>query len=330
MDKWWYTGGHRDRHIKVYGIPTDLLTIPGLGEYRINCDIAQTIAPENLSAGATYDVDHWYSDWLKDRWVDTRECEETDETCYADKWFGWMKTEPQTVAVASIPAAEMLEATCSFDPEVWYIAWKEFTGSQTVGATVSGIDLNGLVPNSVKLNGSVSPVYQLNVNGELKLKFDQKAAVTSYQTPPLPGQFPQTIQGQVAAGYFTAIADVLFIEVDAIKVSIDIKPGSYPNSINLGSNGNVPTAILSSATFDATTVDPETVTLADAKVRVVGKKSKLQATVEDVNGDGLKDLLVHIDTNGLQLTAGDTEAVLKGLTDNGEPIVGKDTIRIVP
>ena len=36
-------------------------------------------------------------------------------------------------------------------------------------------------------------------------------------------------------------------------VAIDIKPGSYPNSINLKSNGKVPVAILSSPTFDATT-----------------------------------------------------------------------------
>ena len=69
----------RDRHIKAYGIPNDLITIPGDdndpttddNKYCINCDISQTIAPENLNPGTTYDVDHWYSDWLKDRWIDT-------------------------------------------------------------------------------------------------------------------------------------------------------------------------------------------------------------------------------------------------------------------
>lgn len=44
-----------------------------------------------------------------------------------------------------------------------------------------------------------------------------------------------------------------------ISVTIDIKPGSYPNSINLGSNGNVLVAIFSTEDFDATTVDPLTV-----------------------------------------------------------------------
>jgi hypothetical protein len=40
-----------------------------------------------------------------------------------------------------------------------------------------------------------------------------------------------------------------------IPVLIDIKPGSDPNSINLGSRGTVPVAILSTQDFDATTVD---------------------------------------------------------------------------
>ncbi len=51
-------------------------------------------------------------------------------------------------------------------------------------------------------------------------------------------------------------------------MSIDIKPGSDLNSINLGSNGTIPVAIFSTVDFDATTVDPLTVTLADASVKV--------------------------------------------------------------
>ncbi|MCJ7728735.1 MAG: hypothetical protein MUO27_02470 [Sedimentisphaerales bacterium] len=44
-------------------------------------------------------------------------------------------------------------------------------------------------------------------------------------------------------------------------MDIDIKPGSWPNAINLGSNGVIPVAILSSQYFDATTVKPESVEL---------------------------------------------------------------------
>ncbi len=114
-----------------------------------------------------------------------------------------------------------------------------------------------------------------------------------------------------------------------ISVSIDIKPGSFPNSINLGSGGTVPVAILSTGTFDATTVDPVTVTLASAPVKLKGKGTPM-TSVEDVNGDGLGDLVVHVDTSALELTETDTEAVLEGKTIDGTMIRGTDSVRVVP
>jgi hypothetical protein len=113
-------------------------------------------------------------------------------------------------------------------------------------------------------------------------------------------------------------------------VTIDIKPGDYPNSINLGSNGKVPVAILSSPTFDASTVDPASVTLAGAQVALKGKGDKYMAAVQDVNGDGLPDLIVHVDTTAFTPSPGDTEAVLAGKTYAGLCIRGTDTVRIVP
>jgi Tol biopolymer transport system component len=112
-------------------------------------------------------------------------------------------------------------------------------------------------------------------------------------------------------------------------VSIDIKPGSFPNSINRGSGGTVPVAILSTTTFDARTVDPTTVTLASAPVALKGKGT-LMSSVEDVDGDGLLDLVIHVQTEALQLSETDTEAVLEGKTFNGAPIRGTDSIRVVP
>ena len=64
------------------------------------------------------------------------------------------------------------------------------------------------------------------------------------------------------------------------EIAIDIKPGSFPNSINLGSNGVVPVAILSTDTFDASTVDPFTVTLAGAAVRMKGKSGNAGSLFE--------------------------------------------------
>ena len=112
-------------------------------------------------------------------------------------------------------------------------------------------------------------------------------------------------------------------------VAIDIKPGSDPNSINIGSNGNVPVAILSSADFDATTVDPLTVTLASGEVWLKGNGTPM-ASFSDVDGDGRTDIVVHVATESLLLSDDDAEAVLEGETHDGTAFTGTDTVRIVP
>ncbi len=126
----------------------------------------------------------------------------------------------------------------------------------------------------------------------------------------------------------TGFAYDLFFGV--LSVGIDIKPGSDPNSINLSSAGVIPVAILSSASFDATTVDPDKVFLAGAKVKMVGKGNKFLCSEEDVNGDTLVDLVCKVETVQFMIEAGDSTAVLEAETFDGQPIEGSDTIRIVP
>lgn len=91
----------------------------------------------------------------------------------------------------------------------------------------------------------------------------------------------------------------------------------------------MPVAILSSATFDATTVDPTTVTLAGASVALRGKGTP-NASVQYVTGDILLDLVVHVSTEALQVSETDTQAILTGQTYSGQLIQGSDTIRVVP
>jgi hypothetical protein len=107
-----------------------------------------------------------------------------------------------------------------------------------------------------------------------------------------------------------------------IEVQIDIKPGSYPNSINLKSKGVLPVAVLTTEDFDATTIDPATVTLAGA--------SPLRWAWEDVDSDGDIDLLFHFKTQELNLNETSTEATLEGFTMGGVPFFGTDTVNIVP
>jgi len=105
-------------------------------------------------------------------------------------------------------------------------------------------------------------------------------------------------------------------------VEIDIKPGSDPNSINPDSKGMVPVAVLSTAEYDATLIDPDTVLFAGAL--------PVRWTQEDVDGDGDMDMLFHFKTQELDLDATSTEATLTGTTFGGQPIQGTDMVNIVP
>lgn len=107
---------------------------------------------------------------------------------------------------------------------------------------------------------------------------------------------------------------------------IDIKPGSFPNSIYLGANGVIPVAILTTDDFDATSVDPDTVRFGPGQAMKVHPKAHLT----DVDDDGDLDMVLHFWTQDTGIGAGDTEAVLTGETFDGTPIVGSDSVRIVP
>ncbi|HMH53502.1 MAG TPA: SBBP repeat-containing protein [Candidatus Acidoferrum sp.] len=133
----------------------------------------------------------------------------------------------------------------------------------------------------------------------------------------------------VICGQVSSFSPFVITESAVLRVGIDIKPHSFPNSINLGSNGTVPVAILSTATFDARTVNPLTVTLASAPVKLKGKGTPM-ASFEDVNGDGRLDLVVHVETEALQMGETDSTAVLEGQTFTGRTIRGTDSVRIVP
>lgn len=121
---------------------------------------------------------------------------------------------------------------------------------------------------------------------------------------------------------------VLFVDFSAEQiVGIDIKPGGVPNSINRRSEGKIPVAILSSATFDAREVDTASLTFGRT-----GNEESLafcSRAPEDVNRDGLPDLVCHFNTPATWFVPGDTQGVLKGKTLTGAAIRGTDSVQIV-
>ena len=112
------------------------------------------------------------------------------------------------------------------------------------------------------------------------------------------------------------------LEVTVITVAIDIKPGSFTNSINPRSRGVIPVAILTTDTFDATTVDALSVEFGpDGATESHGR-----GHIEDVDGDGNLDLVLHFRTQDTGIRCGDISAPLTGKTFDDAVIQGSDSI----
>ena len=78
------------------------------------------------------------------------------------------------------------------------------------------------------------------------------------------------------------------------------------------------------------TVDPETVSLAGARVKIVGKSGKYLCHDDDVNEDGLLDKICQVYTEQFLIETGESVAIFEATTQDGISILGEDTIRIVP
>lgn len=122
--------------------------------------------------------------------------------------------------------------------------------------------------------------------------------------------------------------ELVMIASRTLHVIIDIKPGSRENSINRGSEGKIPVAIISDANFNAfALVDRSSLTFGRT-----GEEHSLafcNATAEDVNGDGLPDLVCHFATKLTGFQAGDNSGILKGRTTNGTIFTAEDSVRIL-
>ena len=114
-----------------------------------------------------------------------------------------------------------------------------------------------------------------------------------------------------------------------LTVLIDIQPGSDSNSINLKSHGKIDVAILSSPTFDALSVDVESLLFGRTGTEDSESRQKhggVHYRIEDINGDGLLDLVVQFEINQTDFQVGDTVGILTGKTISGVSFVAQDDI----
>jgi uncharacterized repeat protein (TIGR01451 family) len=136
-----------------------------------------------------------------------------------------------------------------------------------------------------------------------------------------------------------------------VPVAINIKPGSFPNSIN-PANSTVTVAVLTTTAgeyglplaFDATTIDPLSVRFGPADVvfdETGGaferhNRGHIERSIEldEVTKDADLDMVLHFEANESGIGPGDTEACVKGEWIDGggqaHKFFGCDSIRLVP
>ena len=135
--------------------------------------------------------------------------------------------------------------------------------------------------------------------------------------------------------------DVLVVPPQVFEVAIDIKPGGYPNSLNIDGNGVIPVAVLGTDSFDVAQIDVSTLDFAGLEVKA-NQKGKVQCAIEDVSGDftnpegapdGYMDLVCQFVDNPDRWTPDEGTATLTGQLSSGHggtPISGNDEFRLVP
>jgi len=125
-----------------------------------------------------------------------------------------------------------------------------------------------------------------------------------------------------------------------IRVAVVVSPnGGGPNSINPNKKGNVPVAVLQTAAFDPTArLDPATVHFGDpddvgfdasGRPQSGARPAHVGGHAEDVDDDGDVDSLFHFPARDTGFDSADTEGELVGLTNDGVPVFGTDSVNVV-
>lgn len=134
--------------------------------------------------------------------------------------------------------------------------------------------------------------------------------------------FPTT-GGAFQTAYGGGSQDAFVAKIlDQLTVDVDVKPGSFPNSVNPGSKGMIPVALLSTSGFDATNADQATLRFGPGAAGIAHSS----AHPKDVDDDGDIDLVLHFRTRETGIACGDETVRLTGETASGQQFEGEDAI----
>ncbi|MCZ6493692.1 MAG: hypothetical protein O6933_06390 [Planctomycetota bacterium] len=182
--------------------------------------------------------------------------------------------------------------------------------------------------------------------------------VSSFSGSPVRISFEWVVPETFTGPAFFQLDNVLLIEVPVADSTLDIKPGSCPNSFNRNSHGVLPVALVGAKDFDVNEVDLSSILLsradgiggsvapnegppgphsvfADVATPFEGKEP---CDCHDLEGDGILDLSMKFITDDMvealqldDLPAGDLiQLVVNGTLLDGTPFSASDCIRLVP
>jgi len=216
----------------------------------------------------------------------------------------------------------------------WAGQWPEF---QTTYTMMKGFESMGIP--EINVSGSVVNWYDV-VSG----------AIVSSQNAD--GSWNYTVWGdELLSTEWALLTLERTVEKPVVDVSVDIKPGSCPNPLNLKDKGVLPVAVLGTSEFNATDVDPLSIKMSREGVDGAAVPS-IRYSYEDVatpfegemcdchdlNGDGYIDLTIKFDAQALvgtlDLGKVASQTVPFILTGNfkeengGSSIKGQDCIRV--
>jgi hypothetical protein len=189
-------------------------------------------------------------------------------------------------------------------------------GSETVSGTGLcdnyGVDCSGVdIDNNASIEAALT-----GADDWANLDFEFQCDPSGHS-----GDGPAVL-GLTSAELDTTTAATLGVDFPVLNVSIDIRPGVGSKWIAPGHAGDVPVAILGSATLDIHQIAQSTLSLLGV--------AATRITLEDVNDDGRLDLVAHFPMDRLPVTSTTSRAALRGRLLSTQPIFGADSISVVP
>ena len=137
------------------------------------------------------------------------------------------------------------------------------------------------------------------------------------------------VEDTATAPLLLAQSSRLFGGEPSASMRVDLVPGSDENTVNPSQGRSIEVAVLGSEQLDVGDINPRTLRLKGADVLLVGKSDKSLCRQQDINGDGLLDLVCEMRTTGFRVDEGEYRILIEAETYDKASLNGEDRLRVV-